>query len=236
MMGLLLSDARKIKGTWIPWLLLVAPIGFSLLQVVNYMTRPEILKPLGWVGLMAQANYFWPVVLILGFAIATSMVAGMEHDASSWKVIFSLPINKFSTYVSKFFLLLIYIIGFVFLTLIGLLLVGLLFSLGPIKWSLVLEQLFYPCLAGIPVLALQLWISMIFHNQALSITVGIIGAMLCLFLAYSSVKLFNILPWAYIPLASPLNKGEYMQWPLFGVIIGVFLLIIGGIHFSKREL
>ncbi|MBN2908795.1 ABC transporter permease [Polycladomyces sp. WAk] len=236
MIRVLISDARKIKGTWIPWLLLIAPFAFCGIQVVNYLTRLELLQPLGWMGLMAWTNYFWPVTLILGITILASMLSGLEHDAKAWKLILSLPINRLTPFFSKFLLLFYSLTIFVCLTFVGLVIVGNVFDLGPTHWSLVARQMFYPFFASMPVMVLQLWLSMIIRNQAIPLTVGIVGATLSLFLAYSPPLVLKLFPWAYVPLASPVNEGSYVQWPLVGTMLGFLLLIAGGLHFSKREI
>ncbi|QKG85400.1 ABC transporter permease subunit [Kroppenstedtia pulmonis] len=236
MMQVFMSDMRKIQGTWIPWLLVIAPFAFCSVQVVNYLTRLEILQPLGWMGLMAWTNYFWPVTLILGVSILASMLSGMEHDAKAWKAILALPLNKWTPYFSKFLLLFVSLAIFVSFTYMGLIIMGNLFGLGPTPWSLVAVQMFYPFFASIAVMVLQLWLSLTIRNQAIPLTFGILGATLSLFLAYSPSLVLKLFPWAYVPLASPLNEGNYTQWPLAGAILGSIFLIMGGLHFSKREL
>ncbi|SMO45420.1 ABC transporter permease [Melghirimyces algeriensis] len=235
MLEMLISDIRKLNRTWIPWLLILAPFAFCGLQIANYMIRLELLHPLGWKGLVAWTNYFWPVTLILGITLLASMLSGMEHDAKAWTKIFILPINKTIPFFSKFQLLFVSMMIFVFLTYTGLIIIGNRFDLGPTAGMLVAQQLLYPFFASMPVMVLQFWLSMTIQNQAVPITIGVVGATLSLFLAYSPLPVLNLLPWAYIPLASPLQEGNVAQWPLIGVLLGCFLLIASGRHFAKRE-
>ncbi|OYD08105.1 ATP-binding cassette domain-containing protein [Paludifilum halophilum] len=99
-----------------------------------------------------------------------------------------------------------------------------------------IDKMFYPFFASMPIMALQLWLSMVIRNQAIPLTIGIIGAMVSLFLGYSPSSLLQLLPWAYVPLSSPVNEGDYAQWPLAGMGLGLVLFLAGGLHFSKHEL
>ncbi|SMP01507.1 hypothetical protein SAMN06265361_101255 [Laceyella tengchongensis] len=236
MIGFLLSDFQKIRRTWIPWLIFLAPVAFTCLLVVVYITRIEMLQSYGWMGLMAWANYFWPITLILGITILSSMFSGMEHDAKAWKLIFSLPVARHYSYISKFIIILACLLITLSLTFVGLILIGNLFALGETQWSLVAQQIFYPFFSAFPVISLQLWLAMTIRNQAIPLTSGIIGAMLSLFLAYSPSQILHYLPWAYVALASPVNKVGFEQWTWIGIFLGSIIFFVGGLHFSKREL
>jgi hypothetical protein len=164
------------------------------------------------------------------------MFAGMEHDARAWKLLFSLPVARYYSYISKIIMILACLLVSTTLAYIGLILIGNIFVLGETYWSLVAQQIYFPFFSALPIIAMQLWLAMTVRNQAVPLTIGIIGAMLSLFLAYSPNRIFHFLPWAYIPLASPVNKTGFEQWVWIGILLGVFLFLAGGIHFSKREL
>jgi hypothetical protein len=189
-------------------------------------------------GFIAWAHNFFPVCLILGITLLAAMIANIEHDSHAWKFLFALPISKTKLFLSKLIWIHLIILTAVLLTAIGLILLGILIGLGdPVRWDLVFQEMIYPYLAAFPVLSIQFGLSMSMKNQSLPIIIGSLGAMTSLFVAYNSSGLLPYLfPWAYVPLASPLLEGNYTQWPIIGVNIGIILFVLITTYITKRDI
>ncbi|MBA4495404.1 ABC transporter permease [Paenactinomyces guangxiensis] len=237
MKNIIKADGMKLKRTWVFWTILMTPLFLTGFLAVVYAARGDILKPHGWTGLIAWANYFLPLTVLLGITLLASMLASIEHDARSWKQSFAFPLSKSRLFISKFIWVNICLILSAILTVIGLTILGLLIQFEErVPWTLLLKEAFFPYLASVSVISIQVWLSLNIKNQAVPILIGSLGAMISLFLAYAPQPVFHLLPWAYPPLASPLNEGMYTQWAWIGIALGGLLLWIGASHFSKREL
>lgn len=236
---LLFADWIKIRRTWLVWLVLLGPFCMILAQSVNYGIRYDDLKPFGWLakdGLLYWVHALLPLTVALGAAIMASLIAGIEHDAKSWKQLFVFPVSRIQIFASKAIWLAFCMFVCVILTIVSIAVFGYFLLGGPIPWLKTIQTIVYPYLAVYPILLLQLWLSMIIKNQTLPITIGIIGSILGQFFATSENHLFHYFIWAYPGLANIFNtKSDPLTWVWMGVSIGLGLLIIGSIHFSKKE-
>jgi hypothetical protein len=233
MLAVLQADLLKIKRKWFWFLVFLGPFGVIALQMVNYGVRYEYLvegREDLWQDLIQNVNMFVAPALLLGITILASQIATIEHQQSSWKQLLSLPVKRRVVFSSKFIvtfmmLLLSCVLLFIGTCLLG---IGLGFAESPIPFVAILKNSFYPLLAGLPLLAIHIWLSITFDNQAIPLTVGIFGAVVTLF-AYYAPDWF-IWKW-------PLLYGD--QEPIWyvtvGIIVGVIILLIGMIDFQKRD-
>lgn len=231
--NLIVIDFLKIKrkGFWL--LTLLGPFGVVLMQMVNYGVRKDYLLKQSdndWEYFLDNVHSFTPLAMILGIAILTSFMASVEDETSSWKQLLALPVTKWSVYLSKFTvvfsllffsscLLMIFTLGF-----------GIFLDLGkPIPYRGILQYSFYPFLAALPVLALQLWVAVVSQNQGIPITTGIIGT---IFVFWSSA-----LPdWVIWKWPSLENKWESpLLNVVLGISVGIVFYVAGMLDFNRRD-
>ena len=232
MLAVLQADLLKVKRKWFWFLVFLGPFGVIALQMVNYGLRYDYLvvgRDNLWQGLIQNVNMFVTPSLLLGITILASQIATIEHQQSSWKQLLSLPIKRRLVFSSKFFVTFMMLLLSCVLLFIGTILLGL--GLGfdaAIPTITIIKNSFYPLLAGLPILALHIWLSITFENQAIPLTVGIFGAVFTLF-AYYAPDWF-IWKW-------PLLYGD--QEPIWyvtaGLIVGIMILLLGMIDFQKRD-
>lgn len=240
MMGRILSaDRLKAKRTWIGILVVLGPLGVISLQAVNYGLRYDFLVTPGsdvWGDLVRNIHQILVPTLLLGITLLASMLAGLEHQAQAWKLMFALPVSKVHAYVGKFLRLAVLLLISAALAGIGTVLLGVSLGFGPeIPWVMTLGEGYFPYLAAFPVMALQFWVSMLVRNQAFPMTLGIIGVMMSTSLSFNTS--LDWVPWAYPVLAAPLEAGRYNpeKWIAVGLVVGVVVLWIGALHFAKRD-
>jgi hypothetical protein len=112
---------------------------------------------------------------------------------------------------------------------------------GSLPWGLLLGDCYGMLITVLPILAFQLWLSMIFKNQAFSILIGSVSAMMGLFLATSQTT-------RWFPLAYPSQSStvilqyegiaynpDFSAYLIISLLVGTILLFIGSIHFAKRD-
>ena len=88
MIRLLAAERLKMKGTWIPILLFLGPIGLILAMMVDFGLRKEYLLQQNtdnWTVLIGEASMLLPLMILLGATLLASLLAEMEHQASAWK-------------------------------------------------------------------------------------------------------------------------------------------------------
>lgn len=234
MMGkLLASDFLKIrrKGLW--FLTALGPVGVVALQTVNYGIRKDYLLQQSdddWGYYLGNVHAFTPLALILGIAILTSFMASIENETNAWKQLIALPVSKMTVYLSKFTVLTILLFVSSSLLMVSALAYGLFLNLGDdIPYMELVKSSYYPFLASLPVLALQLWIATVSQNQAIPITAGVFGVIF----AFSAYNLPDWMIWKWPSLMNEWN--EPIINVALGLAVGALIYIVGMIDFTRRD-
>jgi lantibiotic transport system permease protein len=234
MLNLLKADLLKLKRKWLWFLVFLGPFGVISLQIVNYKVpgRYDYLVqqvPDVWIGLLGNVNMFVAPALMLGMTILASQIANVEHQQSSWKQLLSLPIRRRDVFSAKFLIVLMMMLVSCLLLFIGTILLGVGLKFG---WDFPLQSIltnsFFPLFAGLPVLALQVWLSITVPNQAYPLSLGIMGAVLSTFI--HNAPDWVIWKW---PL---LHGNQEPIWFVYaGIILGIAIFLIGAIDFQRRD-
>ncbi len=230
---LLTADFLKIKRKGLWFLTLLGPLGVVALQMVNYGVRKDYLLQQSeddWGYYLLNIHSFTPLAIVLGIAILTSFMASIENETNAWKQLIALPVSKLSVYLSKFTVLALLLFLASTLLMVFTLSYGLFLNLGaPVPYVELAKFSYFPALAALPILALQLWIASVSHNQGIPITVGIFGVIF----AYSSFVLPDWMIWKWPSLMNQWD--EPMINVFLGVGIGILLYIVGMIDFARRD-
>ncbi|MCJ8011966.1 ABC transporter permease [Paenibacillus sp. KQZ6P-2] len=229
------ADFLKIRRRGIWFLVFLGSLGLVAMQALNFGLRYDYLvgkvyKGDEWAGLIRETFSFVPIALVLGATLIASQIANVEHLNNSWKQLLALPISRVTVFTSK------YLVGVIALTAACLLLfagtIGLGLALGfgaeHIPYLKILKLSFLPYLGALPMLALQLYLSLTFKNQALPIMIGITFAILTMF----APNYPEILPLAWPFLA-------YYAKPAMpvasGIILFIFIYLLGTGHFVRKD-
>lgn len=230
---LLRADFLKIKRKGLWFLSFLGPFGVIALQMVNYGVRKDYLLNQSdddWGYFIEYVHSFTPLALVLGIAILTSFMASIENETNAWKQLISLPVSKMSVYLSKFMVL--GSLLFVSSLLLGVFSLGygILLNLGhQIPYLELLKYSFYPYLAALPILALQLWIASVSQNQGIPITTGVLGVIF----AYSAFILPDWMIWKWPSLMNEWD--EPLINVMLGIGVGILLYIVGMLDFTRRD-
>lgn len=230
---LLRADFLKIKRKGLWFLSFLGPFGVIALQMVNYRVRKDYLLNQSdddWGYFLEYVHSFTPLALVLGIAILTSFMASIENETNAWKQLISLPVSKMSVYLSKFMVL--GSLLFVSSLLLGVFSLGygILLNLGDqIPYLELLKYSFYPYLAALPILALQLWIASVSQNQGIPITTGVLGVIF----AYSAFILPDWMIWKWPSLMNEWD--EPLINVMLGIGVGILLYIVGMLDFTRRD-
>ncbi|MGE7928715.1 ABC transporter permease [Lysinibacillus xylanilyticus] len=230
---LLTADFLKIKRKGLWFLTALGPIGVVALQMVNYGIRKDYLLQQSeddWGYYLLNVHSFTPLAIVLGIAILTSFMASIENETNAWKQLIALPVSKLTVYLSKFTVLAILLFMSSTILMLVSMAYGVFLDLGDsIPYTEIAKFAYYPFFASLPILALQLWIASVCHNQGIPITVGIFGVIF----AYSSFVLPDWMIWKWPSLMNQWD--EPVINVMLGVGIGILLYIIGMIDFARRD-
>lgn len=235
MRRILASDLLKIRKRMILFLAVLGPAGVIGLQAVNWGLRYDYLtkRYAGnlWGTLINDVRFLALPTLLLGLAILCSMIANIEHQSNAWKQTLALPVSRIGVYTSKFIVAAALLLGSSVLLGAGTVVLGLCLKFGTgIPFLYLLKMALYPYLASMPFIALQIWLSVIVKNQAVPLTIGILGMVVT-----SSVgsKVPEWVPWKWPSLMNRWDRPLYSA--LAGVAAGLLLYLIGSIDFHKRD-
>ncbi|MFC9711390.1 ABC transporter permease [Paenibacillus sp. NPDC056933] len=229
------SDWLKIRGKGIWFLVFLAPIGLTAMQALNFGLRLDYLKQQYgdnlWGGLLNNVIVFVPLALMLGATILSSMIANVEHEQGSWKQLLALPIPRTAVYLAKFMLACILLIVSSLLLTVGMVGLGLVlgFDASEIPWTDTIRVGLLPLAGALPVLSLELWLTMVTKNQALPVTLGIILAVMGMFAL--SISPYFPLAWAQMAWNGP----HPWMYAGMGIGMGLLIMLLGMIHFSRKD-
>ena len=230
---LLTSDFLKIKRKGLWFLTALGPIGVVALQMVNYGVRKDYLLEQSeddWGYYLLNVHSFTPLAIVLGIAILTLFMASIENETNAWKQLIALPVSKLTVYLSKFTVLAILLFLSSTLLMLVTMAYGVFLDLGDsIPIGGIAKFSYYPYFAALPILALQLWIASVCHNQGIPITVDIFGVIF----AYLSYFLPDWMIWKWPSLMNQWD--EPIINVMLGIGIGIVLYIIGTIDFVRRD-
>src|SRR5699024_6091340 len=203
------------KGLW--FLCLIGPLGVIALQMINYGLRKDYLfqnTDNRWQQYISNVHSFTPLAIILGIVVLTSFMATIEDETNAWKQLFALPVSKQEAYLSKYTV----ISCLLFISSVILLLFtyfyGITLGLGQdIPYLQIIQYSLLPFFSSLPVLRLQLWLSIVCKNQAIPITIGVLGVIL----AFLSMHLPDWTIWKWPTLNN--------DWglPYINGLLGIFV-------------
>lgn len=236
LMRLLAADWLKLRRTPVRLLAVLGPLGVVTLMGVNYGLRYDWLmestKHDPWGIYLRNIAALALPTLFVGLALVASMIAGLEHRTFAWKQLLALPVRRGQVFFSKFLLVALLLLGSSTLLAAGTLglaaLIGLDFAALP--RGMFFELMYYPYLAVMPFVALQLWLSVGMANQAVPLTVGIAGTVFSMF---GGSRFGDWFPYRWPTLENA--AGEPFYSALYGILLGAVLLGAGTVHFIRKD-
>lgn len=244
------SERIKFKRTFLKPLAYIYPISVILLSFLILAIQKNILSENYdnmWETMVVVTHFLYMFTIPLAITLTVSNLVNLEHQTNSWKLLFSLPINRSNFYFSKLFYILILCSISAIIVFIGLILIGIVLNFdGEIPFLLLLKESFYPYMGAFPIITFQLWLSMKFTNQAYPIAIGVFGAV-CMFFLQTN-KFTSLIFWAYPAIMTPLKQviendslGQIIPnsnlglYTLLSLTTGLLFMQIGLIYINKKQ-
>lgn len=251
MKNALKSDWIKMRKTWIMVLIVLGPFGVIALNAMRYMHGNHVAvnsseDAFNWALLIQNISHLLMPSLMLGIALITSLLVGLEHQGHTWKHLLSLPVSRVQIYVSKF----IWITGLLAISAtlcaIGTFAIGFTFGFTThIPWIKVLQLCYYPYFAAYGIVAIQLFLSLHFSNQSIGITLGVLGMIasgLTNALAPDALAHAETwarwIPWTY-PSLSSISHGTVQHinfiYVIYGFVVAFGIVSLGISLFMRKD-
>lgn len=229
------ADWLKIRGRGLWFLVFLGPLGLVAMQGLNFGLRYDYLTKQYsadlWGGLLSNLSDFVPVALYLGGTLVCSLIANIEHQTSSWKQLLALPISRTSVFMAKLLLCLLLVAFSCLLLSAGA--VGLGLALGfkreLIPYADVFRIGLLSYLAALPVIVLQLWLSLSFRNQTFPVALGLTLSLTSLFAMFLAE--WVPLSWPYLAWGTP----HHILYSSAGLLLGLLVLLPGIVHFARKD-
>ncbi|THF73557.1 ABC transporter permease [Cohnella fermenti] len=240
LLRILSAELLKIRRKLVWLLVLAGPLGVVGLEALayalrfDYMIRPADSAKM-WSDLLSGIGSLALPALLIGLAIVASMTAGIEHQMNAWKMTLALPVKKRHVFAGKFLLTALLL----FVSCVLLALFSLVFGLtlgsslglhGSVPIGGLLREAFYPYLAAMPFIALQAWLSVTMHNQAVPLTVGIVGMIVSLF---AGSRFPDWVPYKWPALLNQWHEPLYSVGA--GVALGLVVFLVGMFEFVRKD-
>lgn len=244
------SDQLKMKRTFIKPISFLFPFLILFLSFLILSMQKESMTSQGnsmWESMVVLTHFIIMFVIPMATTIMVSNLISLEHQNNSWKLLFALPISKFSFYFSKLYVILklCFLSGIVIF--LGFIFIGKILNFkGDIPYALLLGEAFLPFLGVFPIITFQLWLSIRFKNQAFPIAIGVFGTVCMFFLQMH--KITSMFFWAYPALMTPVKQlitdgnlaeivpnGDLAFYTLLSIVFGLIFMVIGMFDFSRQS-
>ena len=235
------AENRKLRRSPIWLLFLAVPAISAVYGTFNYTMNLEVLTH-GWYDLWTQYTlvyamfFFAPLI-----GVYAAYLWRLEHRGHNWNLLMTAPVRPFCLYFAKFWvvaklaaltqlwLLVLFVIG-------GKLGAGLPGFPPPV----LLLWLLRGVIGGLPIIALQLVLSMVIRNFALPVLIALGGSVMGLLAVSRNLGLF----WPYSLMILGMNSnraedvmaGSLAVFFLSCVLFSLAFLLIANLFLTKRDI
>ena len=240
MLSIILSEWYKLRKSKILFIILVGPlIGLFTGLTSNLVFDVEMNE---WYTPILSMNLTYALLFLpLITGVLASVICRYEHQAGGWKQLLSLPVTRGKVFTAKYILLMFLVLVMQILYLVSVYGVGMIKGFtDPFPIEIVWKSIFGGWVATLPLVALQLWMSILFKSFAAPFAVNVIFTLPTI-LAVNSERFGPYYPWAQ-PFSMMYIGGNtddvfFVPWDqLLTVVGGSFVLFfLGGyLYFQRR--
>ena len=216
------AENRKLRRSPIWLLFLAVPAISAIYGTFNYRMNQGILTH-GWYDLWTQYTLFYALFFFAPLiGVYAAYLWRLEHRGHNWNLIMTAPVRPFALYAAKFCV----VAKMAFLTQIWLLVLFLIggklgAGLTGFPPPEILLWLLRGAVGGLPIIAIQLLLSMVIRNFALPVLMALGGSILGLMATTSNAGLF----WPYSLMLMGMNSNR-TEDVMTGQLPGFFLSCI----------
>ncbi|MFJ8457854.1 ABC transporter permease [Lysinibacillus xylanilyticus] len=245
MIATLKSELLKYKRKKL--LLVVFLIQSLALLWLFAIVSQEKKEFLNWESLLSRVSMINALFLPIMIAIITSRIIDFENKGNTWKLLCAIPTSRQQVYMSKIIFSIVFLIYAGVISISALIVIGKIFNFeSEVPVILLLKYGLFTIIGCIPMVILQLWISLIVKNQVFALTAGVIGSFLGYFGQMFPWKAWII--WTYSSMTNPISwafsNGKIVFFPNQEVMmslslslgVSLLLIVLSTVHFSHKDI
>jgi len=232
------------------WLVVAVMIAVQLLwctwSISNWDAR-DLTQ--GWMFFLYQFPMLNCIIMPVIAAVVASRLSDVEHKGQIFKLLETIMPSK-RIFDAKFICGGMYMIGAAMGQISLMVIFGIAMKFtGPVPWFALGSYLFFTVVISLTIYLLQQVLSMLFINQMIPMTIGLIGSFIGLFSMFFPQGIQKVVLWGYygVLMLVGMNWDQNtrivdfywtsIDWSGFGVLLVFFVLIygIGRILFVKKE-
>ncbi len=245
-LSILNSEWYKLRKSNISFIILAGPLlsfllGFSI-------DLPEFTgegKANEWIVTLLYMNLPYALLFLpLISGVLAGSVCRYEHQAGGWKQLLTLPVTRGKVFIAKYLLVLLLVLMTQGLYLTAVISLGILKGFSdPFPIVIIWKSVFGGWVATFPLVALQLWMSLLWKNFAAPLAVNVIFTLPGI-LAVNSETYGPIYPWTqpFLMMYSVDDQKDsvfFVPWDQVISIVGgsfVLFFLAGYIFFQRKAI
>lgn len=239
MLAVLSVEARKLNRSLAALLAVAAP---SLIAIFTFFNLMRGKAPMPWEMWMGSASAIWAFFMLpMSVTALTALVAHMEHGPKSWDHLRALPLPRWKLYAAKAICVLAVVAAMSAAVL--------LLAWGAVTLAVAIKPQLAPTgvfdlagyartmgmmfLAGLLLIAVQLWTALRYASFVPGLVLGIGGT-------FFSVVATSARAGVFLPWQMPINMLASEAWRVntalgLGAGLGLVALVLMTVHLARRE-
>jgi len=241
------AELLKMKRTLALAMVAIAPLAVcGLLLLVIVRANGTTQNP--WDNASNNVLFMWRVLMMpLFVTLETALIAALDHNAHTWKHLWTLPVPRWSIYLAKQIVIAVMIFVSTLILCAGIWGVGTLVQIlgvkpqlnfaSPFPWVTVLESAVLAYLASWLIIAIHTFVAMRWPSFTLTIGIGIAAVVGAVWAAGNSDWAYYY-PWslAQVTTRDFADQGiVVVSTLLLGVIGGIVAAVLGTWYVSRRD-
>ncbi|MEG0470862.1 MAG: ABC transporter permease [Solibacillus sp.] len=195
-----------------------------------------------WYFALISMNLTYAILFLpLISGIFASLICRYEHQAGGWKQLLALPVTRGRVFAAKFVLIMLLIMAMQLLYLISIYAVGMVKGYtDPFPMEIVWKSIIGGWVATFPLVALQLWMSVMFKSFAAPFAVNVIFTLPAIIVA-NSEQFGPYYPWVQpffmMNIGGSTGDVFFVPWDQLIMVVGgsFVLFFIGGYLYFQRK-
>ncbi|MCT1902417.1 ABC transporter permease [Oceanobacillus sojae] len=242
MFSVINSEWYKLRKSKVLFLLLIAPLIGLFIGIANSSIEIEGIN--AWHGKLVMMNFTYAILFLpLISGVLASVICRYEHQEGGWKQLLALPVTRGKVFLSKYLLLILLMLVMQLMYLVSIYLVGMIEGItDPFPMDIVWKSIFGGWVATLPLIALQLWVSIAFKSFAAPFAINVIFTLPTI-LVINSERFGPYYPWGQPFLMMNIGGSTedvfFVPWDQILMVVGgsFLLFFIGGyLYFLKKAI
>jgi len=240
MLSILQSEWYKLRKSKIISIILVGPL-VALFVGLSFNLDFDLEVNEWYVSLLSINLTYGLLFLPLITGVLASLICRYEHQAGGWKQLLALPVTRGKVFAAKYILLMLLILVIQILYLCAIYVVGMAKGFtDSFPMEIVWKSIFGGWVATFPLVALQLWMSILFKSFAAPFAVNVIFTLPSI-MAVNSERFGPYYPWAQpfsmMYIGGNIDDIFFIPWDQLAIVVGgsFILFFVGGYVYFERK-